>query len=131
MRRIEAGIALIAMLALTGCAATQGGTTAAAGGTSTSTSTTGTESSSGSTGSTSSATARVTTPAAATPAEVTMPNGMKYTDLKVGDGTVAEAGLEATVQYTGWLQDGTKFDSSVDRGQPITIQLGEIGRAHV
>jgi len=45
-------------------------------------------------------------------------------DSKVGDGAVAEAGKQVSVHYTGWLTDGTKFDSSKDRGQPFTFQLG-------
>jgi len=56
--------------------------------------------------------------------EVTMPNGLKYEDLKVGDGQIAESGMTAQVHYTGWLTDGTKFDSSVDRGQPFSFKLG-------
>jgi len=67
-----------------------------------------------------------TTPdaAAATGKEVTLAGGLKYTDLKVGDGDIAEPGLNATVHYTGWLTDGTKFDSSVDRGQPFQFRIG-------
>ena len=57
-------------------------------------------------------------------AEVLLPGGLKYTDLKVGDGDIAEAGLTATVHYTGWLTDGTKFDSSVDRNQPFPFRIG-------
>jgi FKBP-type peptidyl-prolyl cis-trans isomerase len=53
-----------------------------------------------------------------------MPNGLKYVDLKVGDGQLAETGMTAQVHYTGWLTDGTKFDSSVDRGQPFSFKLG-------
>lgn len=45
-------------------------------------------------------------------------------DLKEGDGAVATAGKKVTVHYTGWLTDGTKFDSSVDRGQPFSFDLG-------
>jgi len=56
--------------------------------------------------------------------EVTMPNGLKYLDMVVGTGAVAETGKMVTVHYTGWLTDGTKFDSSVDRGQPYPFQLG-------
>jgi len=56
--------------------------------------------------------------------EVTMAGGLKYTDLKVGDGDIAEPGLMATVHYTGWLTDGTKFDSSVDRNQPFQFRIG-------
>ncbi len=67
-----------------------------------------------------------TTPDAQAPAgnEVTLAGGLKYTDLKVGDGDIAEDGLLATVHYTGWLTDGTKFDSSVDRGQPFQFRIG-------
>jgi FKBP-type peptidyl-prolyl cis-trans isomerase FkpA len=56
--------------------------------------------------------------------QVTTPSGLKYTDLKVGDGTVAESGMVASVHYTGWLADGTKFDSSLDRGTPFSFKLG-------
>ncbi len=55
--------------------------------------------------------------------EVTLAGGLKYVDLKVGDGDIAEAGLTATVHYTGWLTDGTKFDSSVDR-EPFPFRIG-------
>jgi FKBP-type peptidyl-prolyl cis-trans isomerase FkpA len=53
-----------------------------------------------------------------------MPDGLKYTDDTVGTGTVATAGKTAVVHYTGWLLDGTKFDSSVDRNQPFSFPLG-------
>ena len=49
---------------------------------------------------------------------------MKKEDLKVGTGAVAEAGKRVAVHYTGWLTNGTKFDSSKDHGQPFTFQLG-------
>jgi FKBP-type peptidyl-prolyl cis-trans isomerase FkpA len=51
-------------------------------------------------------------------------------DLKIevlnegNEGAVAEAGQNVSVHYTGWLTDGTKFDSSVDRGQPFQFPLG-------
>lgn len=45
-------------------------------------------------------------------------------DLITGQGKAAEKGKEITVHYTGWLEDGTKFDSSLDRHQPLTITLG-------
>ncbi|WP_416191675.1 FKBP-type peptidyl-prolyl cis-trans isomerase [Neisseria sp. CCUG12390] len=45
-------------------------------------------------------------------------------DIEVGSGKEAVKGKEITVHYTGWLENGTKFDSSVDRGQPLTITLG-------
>jgi len=56
--------------------------------------------------------------------EVTMPNGLKYLDLVVGSGAVAETGKSVSVHYTGWLTDNTKVDSSVDRGQPYAFILG-------
>src|SRR5215467_9577099 len=59
---------------------------------------------------------------------VEMPNGLKYTDEKIGDGPEATAGKKVSVHYTGWLSDngakGKKFDSSVDRGQPFQFTLG-------
>jgi peptidylprolyl isomerase len=57
-----------------------------------------------------------------------MPDGLKYTDTKTGDGATARAGNKVSVHYTGWLSDngakGKKFDSSVDRGQPFQFTLG-------
>ena len=58
------------------------------------------------------------------PAAVTLPNGLKFEDLKVGDGPTPQAGQTVTVNYTGWLQDGKKFDSSFDRNQPFKFQVG-------
>ncbi|HEX6440918.1 MAG TPA: FKBP-type peptidyl-prolyl cis-trans isomerase [Stellaceae bacterium] len=59
---------------------------------------------------------------------VEMPNGLKYTDTKTGDGASATPGNKVSVHYTGWLYNngakGTKFDSSVDRGQPFQFTLG-------
>jgi FKBP-type peptidyl-prolyl cis-trans isomerase FkpA len=49
---------------------------------------------------------------------------LKLEDVKVGTGDDAVAGKSVTVHYTGWLTNGTKFDSSKDRGQPFTFQLG-------
>ena len=53
-----------------------------------------------------------------------MANGLKYTDDQVGSGTEAQSGKTAFVHYTGWLANGTKFDSSRDRGQPFSFPLG-------
>ena len=65
---------------------------------------------------------------AATNEVIEMPNGLKYTDTKTGDGATAAAGNKVSVHYTGWLYNnatkGTKFDSSVDRGQPFQFTLG-------
>lgn len=51
--------------------------------------------------------------------------GLKYDDLVLGDGAVAETGQRVSVHYTGWLTDGRKFDSSVDRNDPFEFQLGQ------
>jgi FKBP-type peptidyl-prolyl cis-trans isomerase FkpA len=56
--------------------------------------------------------------------EVTTASGLKYEDTKVGTGAEAKAGQTAVVHYTGWLTNGTKFDSSKDRGQPFSFPLG-------
>ena len=55
---------------------------------------------------------------------VTTESGLKYTDFVVGEGASPETGQSVTVHYTGWLEDGTKFDSSLDRGEPFTFQIG-------
>jgi len=57
-------------------------------------------------------------------AEVTTPSGLKYTDLVVGTGPSPRRGQMAVVHYTGTLTDGTKFDSSRDKGQPYSFPLG-------
>ena len=51
-------------------------------------------------------------------------SGLKIEDEVVGTGTEARAGHQVSVHYTGWLKDGTKFDSSHDRGRPFTFPLG-------
>jgi FKBP-type peptidyl-prolyl cis-trans isomerase len=51
-------------------------------------------------------------------------DGLQYWDIKVGTGQVATAGQTVKVHYTGWLTNGKKFDSSVDRGEPFTFNLG-------
>ena len=56
--------------------------------------------------------------------EVTTASGLVYEDIKAGDGSVATAGQTVTVHYTGWLTNGEKFDSSVDRGTPFVFPLG-------
>jgi len=56
--------------------------------------------------------------------EVTTSSGLQYIDLKVGTGAIAQAGQTVSVHYTGWLENGKKFDSSVDRGQPFSFPLG-------
>ncbi|MFA6474705.1 MAG: FKBP-type peptidyl-prolyl cis-trans isomerase [Patescibacteria group bacterium] len=55
----------------------------------------------------------------------TTTSGLKYKDLTVGTSTdTAKAGDNVVMDYTGMLPDGTKFDSSLDRGQAFTFTLG-------
>jgi hypothetical protein len=49
---------------------------------------------------------------------------LRFTEIAVGTGAPAAAGKKLTVHYTGWLTDGTKFDSSVDRKEPLTFVQG-------
>lgn len=52
-------------------------------------------------------------------------SGLEYEDLIQGSGAEAKAGsCTVVVHYTGWLEDGTKFDSSVDHGEPFRFPLG-------
>jgi FKBP-type peptidyl-prolyl cis-trans isomerase len=53
-------------------------------------------------------------------------SGLCYIDQTVGSGASPAATQRVTVHYTGWLTDGTKFDSSVDRGQPATFPLDRV-----
>jgi FKBP-type peptidyl-prolyl cis-trans isomerase FkpA len=55
---------------------------------------------------------------------VTSASGLQYQDIVVGSGAEAQPGATVSVHYTGWLTDGTKFDSSVDRNKPIEFVLG-------
>ena len=56
---------------------------------------------------------------------VTLPDGLKYWDEKVGTGATATPGHKVKVHYTGWLKsNGNKFDSSVDRKEPFEFKLG-------
>ena len=58
-------------------------------------------------------------------AEKISDSGLKYEDLAEGEGPVAEPGQQVTVHYTGWLEDGTRFDSSHDRNEPFRFPLGK------
>jgi peptidylprolyl isomerase len=67
------------------------------------------------------------TPAGIPPAtgKVESAFALRYMDIKPGDGPEAQPEQFYTVHYTGWLaSDGTKFDSSLDRNEPITFQQG-------
>lgn len=51
-------------------------------------------------------------------------SGLVFEDLTPGSGNAARAGDTVSVHYTGWLTDGTKFDSSRDRNEPFVFPLG-------
>ena len=55
---------------------------------------------------------------------ITTASGLQYEDILVGSGQEAKIGDFAQVHYTGWLEDGVKFDSSLDRNQPFEFQIG-------
>jgi FKBP-type peptidyl-prolyl cis-trans isomerase FkpA len=55
----------------------------------------------------------------------TTPSGLTIEDMTVGTGAQAAAGQKVKVHYTGWLTNGTKFDSSKDRGDPFEFPLGD------
>jgi FKBP-type peptidyl-prolyl cis-trans isomerase len=68
-------------------------------------------------------------PAAAGPTKVTgdgikTPSGLQYWDIKVGTGPEAHSGQHVKVDYTGWLTNGKKFDSSVGTGKPFEFLIG-------
>ncbi|MHB2150848.1 FKBP-type peptidyl-prolyl cis-trans isomerase [Calditrichota bacterium LG25] len=56
---------------------------------------------------------------------VTTNSGLKYLDLVKGDGPVPQPGQTVVVHYTGWLMNGKKFDSSLDRNKPFRFALGQ------
>ena len=55
---------------------------------------------------------------------VTTPSGLQYEDLVVGNGASPQPKQMVSVHYTGWLTNGTKFDSSKDRGEPFSFPIG-------
>jgi peptidylprolyl isomerase len=57
--------------------------------------------------------------------KMTTPSGLEYIDETIGTGAMPVAGQHVTVNYVGTLQDGTKFDSSIDRHEPFTFQIGK------
>ena len=63
-------------------------------------------------------------PAAPELKTVTTSSGLKYQELAVGKGPLPKPNSHVMVHYTGWLTNGQKFDSSVDRNQPFTFTLG-------
>ncbi|HWA97206.1 MAG TPA: FKBP-type peptidyl-prolyl cis-trans isomerase [Pirellulales bacterium] len=62
----------------------------------------------------------------AKPGVVTLPDGLQYKVIKQGNGPTPKATDTVTVHYTGTLTDGTKFDSSVDRGQPASFPVNRV-----
>lgn len=61
---------------------------------------------------------------AAAAKSVTTPSGLKYVDVKVGNGVSPVKGKQVKVHYTGTLENGKKFDSSVDRNEPFSFVIG-------
>jgi peptidylprolyl isomerase len=57
-------------------------------------------------------------------AYTTTESGLKYYDFQEGTGAVPQPGQTVTVHYTGWLTDSTKFDSSLNRGEPFSFSIG-------
>lgn len=55
----------------------------------------------------------------------TLEGGLQVQDMVVGGGQEVVPGMAVAVHYTGWLADGTKFDSSLDRGEPFSFLLGQ------
>jgi peptidylprolyl isomerase len=56
---------------------------------------------------------------------ITLPNGLKYVEIKEGTGASPKTGQLVEVHYTGWLEDGEKFDSSKDRGKTFEFMIGK------
>ncbi len=63
-------------------------------------------------------------PTAVSGEPVVTKSGLKYWDITAGTGAEATRGKTVRVHYTGWLTNGKKFDSSVDRGEPFEFRLG-------
>ncbi|MBZ8180785.1 FKBP-type peptidyl-prolyl cis-trans isomerase [Oscillatoria salina] len=55
---------------------------------------------------------------------ITTDSGLKYVEIKEGEGATPKPGQTVVVHYTGTLEDGTKFDSSRDRGSPFSFKIG-------
>lgn len=66
-------------------------------------------------------TASANGPSKVTGAPTKLADGLEYWDIKVGTGKTAQKGDSASVNYTGWLTNGKKFDSSIGRG-PFTVE---------
>jgi FKBP-type peptidyl-prolyl cis-trans isomerase len=129
MNRNARWLALAALVAVVGCQENQSAgsapsesSDASSGAPTTTTSTTAAGGASTTSASGTSATGTTEAPAT-TSQEVTMPSGLKYTEVVVGTGAEAKTGSNVSVHYSGWLTDGTPFDSSVGKA-PYSFQLG-------
>ena len=56
---------------------------------------------------------------------ITLPSGLKFVEIKEGTGASPKTGQLVEVHYTGWLENGKKFDSSKDRGQTFEFPIGK------
>jgi len=56
---------------------------------------------------------------------VKLPSGLKYIVISKGGGIKVESGMKVTAHYTGYFEDGKIFDSSVERGEPISVPIGK------
>jgi FKBP-type peptidyl-prolyl cis-trans isomerase len=115
MKRATPWLALVLVAAIAGCNESQTSDTAT---TTTTTTTTTTETPPTST------TTTTTTPGAPG-SEITTASGLQYTEVAMGTGDMAAPGKKVGVHYTVWLADGTKVDSSLDRGQPLEFVIGD------
>ncbi len=116
MTHVSRGLAIVLLAAMAGCRA---------GGTSTSSTSSTTASTATTTAAPKESSAPASAASGAASAPVTTASGLKIEDLLVGNGPTAERGKMVTVNYTGWLTDHTKFDSSLDHGQPFEFALGQ------
>jgi FKBP-type peptidyl-prolyl cis-trans isomerase len=66
-----------------------------------------------------------TTPPSLSANAITTASGLQYEDLKTGTGAAAKSGDTVSVNYIGWLTDGTKFDSNLDRNQTFSFTIGK------
>lgn len=118
---------VLGTLAACGTSSTAGNTASSGG--SNSKQASGTSQANGTTQSTSSTASSGGPRAAGGPPPITVPahtlaGGLQYYDITKGTGATAQPGNTVTVNYTGWLLNGTKFDSSYDRNQPFVFVLG-------
>ena len=119
MSRLSCGFAL-ALLTVVGC---QQGSTSSSSSTTSSSATAGTPA----TVKASATETSTTTPTPATSAKAAgrvTASGLRIEEIQEGTGAMAEKGRHVEVHYTGWLTDGTKFDSSRDSGKPYPFTLG-------